>query len=336
MRRLLWRGRRRKDHFDGESTTVISLSEVNSVGARKADHDARQEALQDQVRTLKQQLEAEQCKVQALTNKVARLEAATQASGQSHAKKQRLRRRSEDMADTSDVKPGSIPAALPIYTKPPEVRAFLRKACERSPLFSGLPVDSRAFDSLIDAFREQHCKAGEVMIRKGEVGDWFAVVDKGRFLAFLADADAPDVLERARSISQLRNIALFVGNPMAARVLNRNLADAPSAASSTVAAPSSESPRAEPVAIYRRGHSFGELALLFNAVRGATILSEEEGVLWVLERATLKALQQTVDAQVSSRRVPTETLMKSVPILSRLTDAQRCSLKTIAAKLGSP
>ena len=40
----------------------------------------------------------------------------------------------------------------------------------------------------------------------------------------------------------------------------------------------------KPVATYESGKSFGELALLYNSPRAATIKCKEAGVLWALER----------------------------------------------------
>jgi len=37
---------------------------------------------------------------------------------------------------------------------------------------------------------------------------------------------------------------------------------------------------------YVPGESFGELALLYNAPRAATIIAKEESILWCLDRAT--------------------------------------------------
>lgn len=41
---------------------------------------------------------------------------------------------------------------------------------------------------------------------------------------------------------------------------------------------------------YENGGSFGELALLYNAPRAATVTAASTGVLWALERAAFKAL----------------------------------------------
>ena len=38
----------------------------------------------------------------------------------------------------------------------------------------------------------------------------------------------------------------------------------------------------------RAGDSFGELALLYNSPRAATVLCENDGVLWALERKAFR------------------------------------------------
>mmetsp|Transcript_21499 Transcript_21499/g.3502 ORF Transcript_21499/g.3502 Transcript_21499/m.3502 type:complete len:106 (-) Transcript_21499:1246-1563(-) len=50
---------------------------------------------------------------------------------------------------------------------------------------------------------------------------------------------------------------------------------------------------------YNPGESFGELALLYNAPRAATIKSEGDAILWVLDRACFNNIVK--DAAIKKR-----------------------------------
>ena len=63
------------------------------------------------------------------------------------------------------------------------------------------------------------------------------------------------------------------------------------------------------------GGSFGELALLYNTTRSATVVSLEEGNLWVVDRATFRRV--VVDL-AHKRRMMYEDFLASVPLLSTL------------------
>jgi cAMP-dependent protein kinase regulator len=69
--------------------------------------------------------------------------------------------------------------------------------------------------------------------------------------------------------------------------------------------------------------SFGELALMYNCPRSATVKATDNGILWVLDRYTFK--QILVDTTEMKRRYY-EELLESVPILSLLTAYERMTL----------
>jgi cAMP-dependent protein kinase regulator len=81
---------------------------------------------------------------------------------------------------------------------------------------------------------------------------------------------------------------------------------------------------------YSKGHNdgsatagdyFGELALMYNAPRAATVVSAEpECILWALDGASFR--QIIADSNFARRRLH-ETFLESVPLLSSLTASQR-------------
>lgn len=68
-----------------------------------------------------------------------------------------------------------------------------------------------------------------------------------------------------------------------------------------------------------KGQSFGELALLYNAPRAATVTCENDGLVWLLPRANFRKI---ISSTVSRSRVETAKALSSVPLLAELTESQ--------------
>lgn len=66
---------------------------------------------------------------------------------------------------------------------------------------------------------------------------------------------------------------------------------------------------------YKSGESFGELALLYNAPRAATIVAKTESVLWSLDR---KCFNSIVKGAAIKKRERYESVLKSVEILQTI------------------
>uniref|UniRef100_A0A674PNG7 cAMP-dependent protein kinase type II-alpha regulatory subunit n=1 Tax=Takifugu rubripes TaxID=31033 RepID=A0A674PNG7_TAKRU len=74
---------------------------------------------------------------------------------------------------------------------------------------------------------------------------------------------------------------------------------------------------------YNNKGSFGELALMYNTPRAATIIATQEGALWGLDRATFRRL--IVKNNAKKRRMY-ETFIESVPLLKSLEVTERMKL----------
>lgn len=72
---------------------------------------------------------------------------------------------------------------------------------------------------------------------------------------------------------------------------------------------------------YVQGESFGELALLYNAPRAATIKAKQKGILWKLDRETFNMI---VKESAIKRREQYENFLRSVDILKSI-DSQEIS-----------
>lgn len=78
----------------------------------------------------------------------------------------------------------------------------------------------------------------------------------------------------------------------------------------------------EPVFLkkYEAPDAFGELALLYNAPRAATITSDEECTLYALDRQTFNHIVK--DAAIR-RREKYEAFLKQIPLLNTMDDYER-------------
>ncbi|KAF1917715.1 camp-dependent protein kinase regulatory subunit [Ampelomyces quisqualis] len=71
------------------------------------------------------------------------------------------------------------------------------------------------------------------------------------------------------------------------------------------------------------GGSFGELALMYNAPRAATVMSSEPSTLWALDRVTFRRI--LMDSAFQRRRLY-EGFLEEVPLLSTLTPYERSKI----------
>jgi cAMP-dependent protein kinase regulator len=77
------------------------------------------------------------------------------------------------------------------------------------------------------------------------------------------------------------------------------------------------------VFVYENQGSFGELALMYNAPRAATVRALTEGVLWAVDRATFRHI---VLGNAQRERSKREQWLEQVSILSSLTRGERAQV----------
>lgn len=77
------------------------------------------------------------------------------------------------------------------------------------------------------------------------------------------------------------------------------------------------------VRVYQAGECFGELALLYNTPRAASIQAREESYLWMLDRGTFNYI---VKDAAMKRREQNETILRSIPLLQSMQDNELAQL----------
>jgi cAMP-dependent protein kinase regulator len=87
--------------------------------------------------------------------------------------------------------------------------------------------------------------------------------------------------------------------------------------------PTDDDPGEEKLKYTSPGATFGELALLYNAPRAATVITNTECVLWALERTAFNVL---VQGSLQARRAETNALLQKVEFLGSVNEEDRTRL----------
>ncbi|XP_001641597.2 cAMP-dependent protein kinase type II regulatory subunit [Nematostella vectensis] len=159
-------------------------------------------------------------------------------------------------------------SAQRFYPKSEDARKRLENVIGNIFIFKSCGKDQ--INMMLDAMYERVVYQEETIIRQGDAGDNFYIIDEGEFEVLFETNGAQEKLGRLKGPG-----------------------------------------------------SFGELALMYNCPRSATIRACTPGVLWVLDRKSFRRI--LVDTTERKRR-HYETLLERIPVLSQLTAYERTSL----------
>ncbi|KAL5289219.1 PRKAR2B.2 family protein [Megaselia abdita] len=154
--------------------------------------------------------------------------------------------------------------ATAIFPKTDEQRARLTESVKNILLFRSL--DKEQMNQVLDAMFEKKVVLDEYIIRQGDDGDNFYVIESGVYKAFVNEKH---------------------------------------------------------IHTYNNSGSFGELALLYNMPRAASIQADSEGFLWAMDRQTFRRI---LLKSAFKKRKMYEKLLDSVPMLKALQNYERMNL----------
>jgi cAMP-dependent protein kinase regulator len=179
----------------------------------------------------------------------------------------------------------SAHSSLPktVIPKTPSQRARIEASIANNLLFRNLDEDQH--NDVLNAMKEVTVQAGTEVIVQGAVGDFFYVVEEGAFEVWVRGPPSHEYTGPGQSITH----------------------------------PGEE----KKVATYGPGGSFGELALMYNAPRAATVVATSRSTMWALDRVTFRSI---LVEHTSRKRKMYETFLSEVPILQTLNPKERAKI----------
>ncbi len=178
---------------------------------------------------------------------------------------------------------------LPVFAKSDEQLRRIRTSIANNFIFRDL--DEEQETGVLNAMQECKVVTDDVVIRQGDVGDYFYVVESGLLHCYIRPEPLPhDWLSGSVSPSDM------IGTPGYHPVFGRKVAEC------------------------REGSSFGELALMYGHPRAATVLAMEPCTLWSLDRITFRTI---ILKAAHRRRTMYEQFLTSVDLLASLEPEER-------------
>ncbi|KAF5333069.1 hypothetical protein D9611_002371 [Ephemerocybe angulata] len=203
-------------------------------------------------------------------------------------------RRTSVSAESIAVDSG-IDEILPVYPKSSGQLQRIKAAIRNNFIFRDL--DEEQEKGVLDAMQERKVVHNEVVIRQGDVGEYFYVVEGGQMNCYIRPEPLPPQWLAQPNI--LTNSDDKFTQPKYHPELGRLVMEC------------------------KAGGSFGELALMYGHPRAASVLAVEPSTLWALDRITFRTI---ILKAAHRRRTMYEHFLATVPLLSSLDAAERSKI----------
>ncbi|KAL5527167.1 hypothetical protein ACEPAG_5958 [Sanghuangporus baumii] len=188
----------------------------------------------------------------------------------------------------------------PVFSKTPEQLARIKQSIAKNFIFRDL--DEEQETGVLNAMQEIKVPAQEVVIRQGDEGEYFYVVESGLLYCYIRQDAPPPPAVTAHDASDKSG-----GNGAADKFV----------------APGYHPEFGRKVAECPPGTSFGELALMYGHPRAATVMSIEPSTLWRVDRITFRTI---ILKAAHRRRTMYEHFLSTVPLLSSLSAEERSKI----------
>ncbi|KAG1753890.1 cyclic nucleotide-binding-like protein [Suillus paluster] len=184
---------------------------------------------------------------------------------------------------------------LPVYHKTVDQLRRIKASIANNFIFRDL--DEEQETGVLNAMQERHLATDEVIIRQGDVGEYFYVVESGLFYCYIHPEPLPPtwLADTANHSSQPEKFLQPGYHP----VFGRRVSEC------------------------KPGTSFGELALMYGHPRAATVQAIEPSTVWALDRTTFRTI---ILKAAHRRRTMYEHFLSSVPLLSSLEPGERSKI----------
>lgn len=179
---------------------------------------------------------------------------------------------------------------LPYHPKSPEQLGRIKTSIVANFIFRD--VEEKQMGAVLNAMEEFKVAAGDIVIRQGDHGDYFYVVEDGTLNVYITSdpSNIPASISREQALPSTEGLEGF--HPLFGKKVAENTS----------------------------GSSFGELALMYGHPRAATVLAVTPCTLWRLDRVAFRTI---ILKAAHGRRSMYEDFLKTVPLLAHLAPEER-------------